>query len=62
MIERETDKKILQLKKYFEYAEKRLAIPEAAHVVITYLVGHCCLYMQTGLQRNVRRTKHFSNP
>lgn len=53
MIERVTDKKILQLKKYFEYAEKRLAIHEAAHVVITYLVGHSCLYMQTGLQRNV---------
>lgn len=53
MSAKEIDKTIKKLGNYFEYAEKRLAIHEAAHVVTTYLVGHSCLSMQTGLHRNV---------
>lgn len=51
--ENEIKKTIEKLNKYFVYAEKRLAIHEASHVVFAYLMGHSCHYMQTGLQRDV---------
>ena len=53
MSEKEIEKTLKKIQNYFEYAEKRLAIHEAAHVVFAYLVGHSCLYMQSGLQRKV---------
>lgn len=51
--EREIDRTIEKLNKYFAYAEKRLAIHEASHVVFSYLMGYSCKYMQTGLKRDV---------
>lgn len=51
--EQEIKKTIEKLNRYFAYAENRLAIHEASHVVFAYLMGHSCLYMQTGLNRDV---------
>lgn len=53
MDKKHIDKIINSISKYLDYTEKRLAIHESAHVVLAYICGGSCQYMQSGLQRNV---------